>query len=463
MKDYNIVVVDDEELVTSNLAILLKMEGYQSANIFNSPLEALEYMQNNRVDLVISDFFMPEMNGIQLLRKTRELNPGAVLILLTGYADKESAIKAINEIGLYRYIEKPWDNDDLLLCIRNGLEKTHLSAIINHSADGIITISEDGTVLHANPAFHRMVGPVQNISEVFFSRNNKPVSLQFDPEKDVLVRDCRLKCRISGKLIPVEISFAPVVGGTNYYIGIIRDVTAGQEMERLRDDFTATLAHDLRTPLLAAIQTLQFFVDGSLGNLSEKQKVLLETMMYSNQDMLGLVNALLEVYRYESGQLSLRKENFALSETIGQCIREIKPLAESKGIQINFNSISDEKICADKHELKRVLANFLGNAVKHTDQGGIISISAYFGDEEVTVSVEDNGTGIPEEDLPRLFNRFSQGTNKKRSTSTGLGLYLSRQIIEAHSGKIWVESELNHGSRFKFSIPKEKIHAKQGI
>ncbi len=368
MDNYNIVIVDDEELITSNLRMLLRLEGYHTPNIFNSPLEALEYLQNNRVDLVLSDFYMPGLNGIELLKKARESNPHSTLILLTGYADKESAIRAINEIGLYRYIEKPWDNDDLMLCIRNGLEKIHLNDVIRHQ----------------------------------------------------------------------------------------------QEVERLRDDFIATLTHDLRTPLLAAIQTLHFFVDGSLGELGEKQKTLLETMMHSNQDMLGLVNALLEVYKYESGQLMLSKENFVLSEVISQSIKEVGSLAEGKELEITTKDIIDEKIYADKHELKRVIANFLGNAIKNTNKGGKITVSTEFTENEITVSVEDTGIGIPENDLPKLFHRFSQGTGKKRSTSTGLGLYLSCQIVEAHGGKIWAESEVNRGSVFKFRIPKEKTYEKIG-
>ncbi len=368
MDNYNIVIVDDEEIITSNLRMLLKLEGYNPPNIFNSPLEALEYIRSNRVDLVISDFYMPGLNGIELLKKARKSNPHATLILLTGYADKESAIRAINEIGLYRYIEKPWDNDDLMLCIKNGLEKIQLNEIIKKQ----------------------------------------------------------------------------------------------QEIERLRDDFIATLTHDLRTPLLAAIQTLQFFVDGSLGELGEKQKTLLQTMMHSNQDMLGLVNALLEVYRYESGQLMLCRENFVLSDMVNQCIKEIQPLAEGKGLEITFNEIKNEKIYADRHEIKRVLANFLGNGIKNTPKGGEINVKVNFDEKEVTVSVEDTGIGIPKEDLPRLFRRFSQGTGKKRSTSTGLGLYLSSRIVEAHEGKIWVESEVNRGSIFRFTIPREKVYEKAG-
>lgn len=356
---HNIVIVDDEPIVTSNLKTLFSLEELPQPVVFNSSAQALEYINNNKVDLIISDFYMPEMNGIELLKEARKSHPTSTFILLTGYADKDSAIEAINEIGLYRYIEKPWDNEDLILCVKNGLERSNF--------------------------------------------------------------------------------------------------IAQQELDRLRDDFIATLTHDLRTPLLAAIQTLKFFVDGSLGKLSEKQNTLLSTMIQSNQDMLGLVNALLEVYRYESGQLTLCKENFVLKDLIDQCVTEIQVLLDKKSLNLKVVELNDEKICADKQELKRVISNFLGNAIKHTGQNGKIRVLADFKDDEVVISVEDTGIGIPEDDIPKLFKRFSQGTGIRRSTSTGLGLYLSRQIVEAHGGKIWLESKVNQGSKFKFSIPLAPI------
>jgi len=484
MKSYNIVIVDDEPMITSSLKALLKLEGYSGANFFNSPEKALEYIRNNRVDLIISDFYMPGINGIELLKQARAINSGTTLVLLTGYADKESAIRAINEIGLYRYIEKPWDNDDLLLCIKTGLERSHLienleatvrertqelrdanyrlSAIINHSADGIITVSKEGEILQYNPAFCAMCGidePVDmNICSIAEDMQGYPLTTRFD-DKDVFIRDYKVKNQKTGKLTPVEISLAPIPAdnekGKSYFVGVIRDVTYQHEMERLRDDFIATLTHDLRTPLLAAIQTLRFFLDGTLGEFGEKPMLLLDTMKKSNEDMLGLVNALLEVYKYESGKLDLYKENFVLADMIKDCVQEVRPLAENRELMLVCGKIDDKKVCADRHELKRVIINLLGNAVMHTGKGGKVEISAEFSGNEVVVAVQDTGMGIPAEDIPKLFGRFSQGTGKKRSVSTGLGLYLSRQIVEAHGGRIWAESELNKGSRFIFSIPVE--------
>ncbi len=122
----NIVIVDDEQLVLSSLNSFLSLETNYIVNTFLSANEAIEYIGNNDTDLVVSDYLMPEMDGITFLSKVRELKPEIPRIILTGYADKENAIKAINEVGLFHYIEKPWDNDDILIIFRNGLEKQRL-------------------------------------------------------------------------------------------------------------------------------------------------------------------------------------------------------------------------------------------------------------------------------------------------------------------------------------------------
>ncbi len=120
-EEYTVLLVDDEEIVTTCISALLMLETDYDVLVFNSPIEALEEMQHEEIDLVISDYLMPDMNGVEFLMEMKKLQPEAIRIILTAYADKENAIKAINEVGLYQFVEKPWDNDALLLLIRNGL------------------------------------------------------------------------------------------------------------------------------------------------------------------------------------------------------------------------------------------------------------------------------------------------------------------------------------------------------
>lgn len=132
-----IVLLDDEEMVVTSIKVFLTLETDYEVHGFTSPHAALEFIRKDAVDLVITDYLMPEMDGIEFLAHVKAIQPQATRILLTGYADKENAIKAINDVGLYQYIEKPWENEDLKLVIRNGLEKQHLLARLQQKIDEV--------------------------------------------------------------------------------------------------------------------------------------------------------------------------------------------------------------------------------------------------------------------------------------------------------------------------------------
>ena len=134
-KSKRIIVVDDEQIMLSTLKMLLNLEGFTNVEFFESAKKALENIKENKPDLILSDFMMPEMNGIEFLSQAKTICPDTSMILLTGYADKENAIKAINEVGIYKYIEKPWDNEELLISIRNGLERSGLILELNKKID----------------------------------------------------------------------------------------------------------------------------------------------------------------------------------------------------------------------------------------------------------------------------------------------------------------------------------------
>lgn len=496
---YKILILDDDVLVTSSLKSLFLLEGFSDVVFFNSPVSAAEYLKNNQRDVIISDFVMPEMNGLDFLKIAKQYSPNASMILLTGYADKENAIKAINDVGLYKYIEKPWDNDELIINIKNAYERSRLltdlqlkneqlerysqhlqelvdektlklsrlneqlSAIINNCADGIIISSQNGDVLDVNPAAESLFGlsddilKSKNITQLF-SSEEVVWSDVLSSKSELLLRNLDVLNVINGAKIPVEISsaFIPPVNASDCakFVFVIRNVNVQKEMERLRDDFIATLTHDLRTPCLASIQTLDYFLNGKLGELSEKQTLLLSTMKSGNEDMLGLINTLLEVYKYEAGRLKLVKSNFLFEPLIDECIARIAPIAEAKNQSIvkNVQNIENAFIFADKNEIRRVIVNLLGNAVKYTQNSGTIEVKALIENNDLHFSIKDNGCGIPKQDIPKLFKRFSQGTHDRRSISTGLGLYLSKQIIDAHGGKIWLESDKGKGSEFFFLL-----------
>ncbi|MCP4683926.1 MAG: response regulator [bacterium] len=143
-----IIIVDDEEMVLTSISSFLALETEYQVETFTAATKALEYIESNEIDLVISDYLMPEMDGISFLAKVREMKPEVPRIILTGYADKENAIKAINEVGLYQYIEKPWDNEDILIVLRNGLEKLQLMKKLQTKVDEINKAYADLQGLH---------------------------------------------------------------------------------------------------------------------------------------------------------------------------------------------------------------------------------------------------------------------------------------------------------------------------
>jgi DNA-binding NtrC family response regulator len=143
-----ILLLDDEEMVLTSLSSFLELETRYEVMPFTSPQKAIEFVKNNKIHLVISDYLMPEMDGITFLAKVKEIDPQATRIILTGYADKENAIKAINDVGLFQYIEKPWDNDDLKIVIRNGLEKQRLMGELQQKVEEIQKAYNDLQGLH---------------------------------------------------------------------------------------------------------------------------------------------------------------------------------------------------------------------------------------------------------------------------------------------------------------------------
>lgn len=228
------------------------------------------------------------------------------------------------------------------------------------------------------------------------------------------------------------------------------------EIARQRQDFVSRLTHDLRTPLVAADRMLLLFQEGALGNLSDQMQEVIEIMARSNSNLLAMVNTLLEVYRFEAGRKTLAFQPVHLSKLLEEVSEELSSLAAQKELAVNLNLGEESgisKVMGDRLELHRLFTNLIGNAIKFTDTGSVtIRLTpATASDEYITVEVADTGPGIPLEEQATLFERFRQGSHK--SSGSGLGLYLSRRIVEAHQGTILMNSEVGKGSVFTVRLP----------
>ena len=234
---------------------------------------------------------------------------------------------------------------------------------------------------------------------------------------------------------------------------------------RQREDFVSRLTHDLRTPLIAADRMLDLMRQGALGELSSTMIEALDTMARSNKNLLAMANTLLEVYRYEAGRKNLNFTTVDLQDLLEEVVKELSPLADAKNLSLNLevkankSGLPENKkaVQGDRLELHRVFTNLIGNAIKFTDNGALfvrLSNESYSGQNmlpSVIVEVEDTGPGISPEEQAILFERFRQG--KHKHSGSGLGLHLSRRIVEAHQGTIEVKSVPSQGSLFIVRLP----------
>ncbi|MEH2313918.1 MAG: hybrid sensor histidine kinase/response regulator [Nostoc sp.] len=222
------------------------------------------------------------------------------------------------------------------------------------------------------------------------------------------------------------------------------------QMANLRTDFVSRFTHDLRIPLVASNRVLKLLLSGRFCEVSPQLQEIIDTMIGSNQDLLEMVNTLLEVYRHEAGCKTLKISPCNIQELVSEVTQELTPLAEEKGLVVNIDRGDASTIMGDRVELRRVLTNIIGNAIKFTDKGSV-DIHSHFTPADVTIDIQDTGPGISKQDQAILFERFRQG--KHQRSGSGLGLYLSRCIIEAHQGTIDVTSEPGQGSTFTIRLP----------
>ncbi len=234
---------------------------------------------------------------------------------------------------------------------------------------------------------------------------------------------------------------------------------AHQKLASVREDFASTLTHDLKTPILGAIETLKSFKNRQFGEINSTQEKILDMMLRSHQNRLQLVQTLLDVYRNDTEGLKLNLEVINLVKIAEEAIATLTDLATTRRIYLSLSyRDSDFRrflwVKGDKLQLQRVFSNLLINAINainHSPRGGrvemILESEAHF----QVVKIWDQGLGITPAELPNLFKRFYQGNSDRQAQGSGLGLYLTRQIIEAHGGIIWAENQIPNGAIFCFS------------
>ncbi|HCM36549.1 MAG TPA: hypothetical protein DIS53_01275 [Candidatus Wildermuthbacteria bacterium] len=230
-----------------------------------------------------------------------------------------------------------------------------------------------------------------------------------------------------------------------------------EQVSRMKSEFLAITAHQLRTPLSASKWVLRMILDGDVGPLKKPQKELLEKGYMVNERMITLVNDLLDVVRIEEGKFEYAFKKGAISGIIEDVAKETKAVADKKGIRLSFHKPAQElpQVALDAQKFRLAVSNIVDNAVRYTKEGGRVDIELTFHDDEILVLVKDTGIGIPKKWLDRVFTKFFRADNavKMQTDGSGLGLFIAKNIIEKHGGRIWFESEEGKGTTVYFTVP----------
>jgi signal transduction histidine kinase len=214
------------------------------------------------------------------------------------------------------------------------------------------------------------------------------------------------------------------------------------------------MSHELRTPLNAIIGFSEVLHEQMFGELNERQLAYVEDVLESGKHLLVLINDVLDLAKIEAGRMELELSRVAVQDVLRSAVSIHSERASRSGIELTLTTEPEEiTISADERRLRQVVFNLISNAVKFTPRDGRIDVSARLDDGEVKIAVADTGPGISAEELETIFEEFEQTSDGKRAEGTGLGLPLSRKLVELHGGLLWVESGVDRGSKFRFTLP----------
>lgn len=445
-------------------AMLAEKGGIFSLEHVDRLATGLKRLIEEKFDAVLLDLSLPDAQGADTFEQTATLARNVPIVVLTGFNDETLATEAIHQGAQDYLIKDNVNSDSLVRAIRYAVERhqlvrelqaseSRIRTIITSSADGIIVIDERHEVRFVNPAaealFEAQPGTLLGERFAYPLLGDSVTELEpVGPGKEARVIEMHV----------VESEWE----GKPAYLASLRDVTAHkrmvkaeQELTRMRDEFIANVSHELCTPLFAisgAVKLLQKPQSPEPALQREFFSIIADNAVR----LKALVDDLLDISRLEEGLLPLDLKEFDLKTLVNDTLQSLKVLATAKQIELIQRLPTRPLIIkGDRHRLQQVLVNLVSNAIKFSPDQRTIHVTAYEEQQRIIVKVKDQGPGIPPEAIPRLFDRFYQinGSNKHAYGGTGLGLYISKQIIEGHGGRIGVKSRVDRGSEFYFVVP----------
>ena len=396
-----VLVVDDEESVVVTIKAILQLDGYNVATTM-SGAEARAMVRETEYDLVLTDLRLEDGDGLDVLNAVRESYPETVTIMLTGYASLESAIQALRA-GAYDYLVKPSEVEELRSTVARGIERRRLGQELR------LRVAE---LAQLNASLQ------QRIDEATAELKQRYEQLK--------------------------------------------------ELDRMKSQFLSIASHELKTPITAMSGFLQVAlrrvrrlsqgdaaapVAEALRGITEQ----LEVVYRQTGKLARLVDELLDVSRIQTGRIEFRYGDVDLSELANEVATRMQLTTTTHTISVQRDS--ENVVTADRDHLEQVLNNLLTNAIKYSPTGGAITIEVRPDDGGVRLSVTDQGIGIPEKELDAIFGLFYRSPDRaaRDAAGMGLGLYISREIVVRHGGRIWAESGGVKGSTLNVVIPRVPI------
>ena len=503
--EHKILLIDDEP---GNLHVLERLLNKQYEVISTCyPEEALKLLLKHSFAVIISDQRMPALLGTEFFYKAKKIQPMAVRIILTGYTDAEDIIESINSGEIYRYIIKPWEEDDILITVKNAIEKYELQknnkqlltelkeantelneryiTIFENAGEGILLVDIESNKIHSfNKLISNMLGynsnelknlkyhsiyPEEQLSEIISEfKKQKQDDISFVENIPVIKKDKNI---FYSDITSSQI----IINKVCYTMYVFRDVTVRKhateklkdtideksklidklnELNKLKNEFLGIAAHDMRNPLGCISGFCEILITDD--SIADQNKEFLNRINNISEGLLKLVNDLLDINKIESGEIELHKEKVNPLYIIEASVFDMKMISRSKNIELISDYKADlPEIYVDKDKIGEAFINLISNAIKYSPPESKVVISAFVKNDYIRFSVKDQGPGIPENEVTKLYQPFSKiSTNPTAGElKTGLGLAIVKKLILSHEGKTWVKSELNKGSEFGFDLP----------
>ncbi len=474
-----VLVVDDETRIQTACKRLLTEEGCD-VEIAGNGIQGLKMIEEKHFDIILLDLMMPGMSGIEVLTDVKARHPDTVVIVITGYATLEHSVETMKK-GAFDFLSKPFSPQELrgVICkaiefIRTlqdiATERSRMRVMINSLRDGVLTTDNQKRIALANPAFLNMIGCRKTsvighlVSE--FIKDERLLdmidqAIRQPPDSYAEITDEMTLPFSKGKEdMIIGIRCIPFRDRLNRNLGsvtVFHDITALKKIDQLKSDFVSMVAHEIKSPLNSVLMQLNVLSDGLAGDLTEKQKEILQRVSDRLTSLTVLSAELLDLSKIESGLINQDREELNLLELIRDQAACFKERAAAANIDLSVKDTAKPvRMMGNRINIEEVVSNLISNAIRYSPGGGKVEVWTDEKSDCLAIKVADTGLGIPAAEVDHIFDRFFRVKNEKTRyiNGTGLGLAIVKSIVEAHHGSIRVDSVEGEGTCFTVIFPK---------